>query len=320
MKYLITGGCGFLGSSLARRLIREGARPVLLDVAPLGPMLQDVRDRLDYVRGSQTNLSVVLNCLREHSVRGVFHLGGMLSAPSEQDPWSAFDVNVVGTYNVLEACRIAGVDQVVYGSTVAVYSRGIRADFIDDDTLQRPTSMYGTTKVFGELLGRFYRRKFGLDFRGVRIPSVVGPGAKTAHMSIYNAWAIEYPLRGKPYRLLCEPETRCPVIYFKDAARSLWELSQAPASRIETVVYNLAGITPAFSARELVEHVRKRLPGADLDFRPDPLIVELLRELGRLRIVDDAARDEWGWSARYGLAEMIEDFIQEFSKHAAWYA
>ncbi len=320
MRYLITGGCGFLGSSLTRLLIGEGLRPVVLDVAPVGPMLQDVQDRFDYIRGSQTNLSFLLHCLQQHRVEGIFHLGGMLSAPSEQDPWSAFDTNVVGTYNVLEGGRIAGVQQIIYGSTIATYSLDIQTDFIDDHTLQRPTSMYGTTKVFGELLGRFYKRKFGLDFRGVRLPSVVGPGAKTAHMSIYNAWAIEYPLQGKPYRLLCDPQTRCPVIYFKDAARSLWELSQAPQSRIRTVVYNVAGITPAFSAEELVDHVKARLPEADLSFQPDPLIVELLRELGRLRIVDDAARNEWDWDTRYTLPTMIEDFIEEFRRHSAWYA
>ncbi len=319
MNFLITGGCGFLGTTLARLLIGEGGHPVLLDVAPVGPALEDLRDRFTYLQASQTNLSVLVNCLREYSIEGVFHLGGMLSAPCEQNPWSAFDINVVGTYHVLEACRIAGVMKIIYGSTIATYSQGIHTDFIDDNTLQRPTSMYGTTKVFGELLGRFYRRKFGLDFRGVRIPSVVGPGAKTPHMSIYNAWAIEYPLRGKPYRLLCEPETRCPVIYFKDAARSLWELSQAPASRIQTVVYNLAGISPAFSAEELVHCIKEHIPGADLEFSPDPLIVELLRELGRLRIVDDAARNEWGWCPRYGMGDMIEDFIDEFRKHSTWY-
>lgn len=319
MRALITGGCGFLGSTLARSLMKEGLRPVLLDVAPIGPVLNDVRDGFDYVHGSQTNLSFLLSCVQEHAIDTVFHLGGMLSAPSERDPWSAFDVNVVGTYNVLEACRIGGVKQVIYGSTIATYSQDIATDFIDDRTLQRPTSMYGTTKVFGELLGRFYRRKFGLDFRGVRLPSVVGPGAKTAHMSIYNAWAIEYPLRGKPYRLLCEPKTRCPVIYFKDAARSLLELSRAPQTQIQTIVYNLAGIIPAFSAEELVQEVKRRVPDADLRFHPDPLIVELLRELGQLRILDEAARREWGWSPHYSLTAMIDDFMEEFRQNRHWY-
>jgi len=320
MRFLVTGGCGFLGSTLVRELIKAGERPVVLDVAPVSPILEDVRGHFDYVRGSLTNLSFLLQCVREHSIEGVFHLGGMLSAPSEHNPWAAFDINVMGTYYVYEACRIADIKQVIYGSTIATYSQDIQTDFIDDRTLQRPTSMYGTTKVFGELLGRFYKRKFGLDFRAVRLPSVVGPGAKTAHMSIYNAWAIEYPLRGKPYRLPCDPETRCPVIYFKDATRCLLELSQAPRSQIKTVVYNIAGINPPFSAEELVQQVRVRLPEANLSFHPDPLIVELLRELGRLRLSDESARIEWGWSSHYTLTTMIEDFIEEFYQHPAWYA
>jgi nucleoside-diphosphate-sugar epimerase len=139
---------------------------------------------------------------------------------------------------------------------------------IDDYTIQRPITMYGFTKVFGELLGRFYARKFDLDFRGVRLPSVVGPGAKTAHMSIYNAWAIEEPLRGHSYELRCQPETKCPVIYFKDAVRALWLLAQAQRSQIPTMIYNLAGISPPFSARELVATVRARIPEARLTLNP----------------------------------------------------
>jgi len=220
---------------------------------------------------------------------------------------------------VLEAARIKKMARVIYGSTIATYSKDIPGDEIDDRTIQRPSSFYGVSKTFGELLGRFYHRKFGLDFRGVRLPSIVGPGAKTAHMSIYNAWAIEYAIKGEPYVLKCDPATRCPVLYFKDAARALVDLAAAEPARIQTRIYNIAGVSPAFSARELVDIIKKRIPGARLTFKPDPVVVELLRELGTLRINDDCAKTEWGLQIGYPLKEMVEDFIGEFEKHRNFY-
>jgi len=319
MAVLITGGTGFLGSNLACSLIAEGERPVLFDVAPAQGMLRDFESEFDYVQGSLSHLPVLINCLREYRVDRVFHLGGMLSLPSEANPWAAFDANIVGTYHILEASRIMRVKQVVYGSTIATYSDDIPTHVVDDQTLQRPSSMYGVTKVTGELLGRFYAKKFGLDFRGVRLPSVVGPGAKTAHMSIYNAWAIEESLKGRPYELRCEPETRCPVIYFKDAVNALRLLAQADRLQIRTMIYNVAGSLPPFSANELVSVVRSRITGARLTFNPDPKIVGLLREIGRLAVDDSLAQTDWDWQPAYSLEAMVDDFIKEFSENRSWY-
>ncbi len=319
MATLITGGSGFIGSHLCNILIERGERPVILDISPPGPILHSVTGKFDFQRGSLSNVSTIINCIQEYNIKRIFHLGGMLSLPSELNPWEAFDINVLGTYNILEAARIKEVEQVIFGSSIAAFSKDIQGSYIDDATIQRPTSMYGTTKVCGELLGLYYARRFGLDFRGIRIPSAVGPGAKTAHMSIYNAWAIEYALKGQQYTLECKPETRCPVIYFKDLLRALDLLAEADKSRLSTLVYNLAGIAPPFSAQELVDEIKKQVPSAELIFKTDPKIAELLKELGSLEIRDDCARNEWGWQIKYPLAEMVKDFVDEFNEHRSWY-
>ncbi len=319
MAILITGGAGFIGSRLAKMLIDEGETPVIFDIAPVQGPLTEQRGRFVFEQGSLAHLPVLMDCMERHAVDRIFHLGGMLSLPSENNPWGAFDANVVGTYNILEAARIKKMRQVVYGSTIATYSRDIPGDTIDDRTLQRPSSFYGVTKTFGELAGRWYHRRFGLDFRGVRLPSIVGPGAKTAHMSIYNAWAIEYALRGLPYEINCAPETRCPALYYKDAALALKMLADADPSRIATRVYNIAGISPPYSAQELVDAVARRIPGARLSFKPDPVVVELLRELGALRISDECAQAEWDWRLSYPLEAMVDDFIGEFEKNKSHY-
>jgi len=319
MAILITGGAGFIGSRLAKMLIDEGETPVIFDIAPVQGPLTEQRGRFVFEQGSLAHLPVLIDCMERHAVDRIFHLGGMLSLPSENNPWGAFDANVVGTHNILEAARIKKMRQVVYGSTIATYSRDIPGDTIDDRTLQRPSSFYGVTKTFGELAGRWYHRRFGLDFRGVRLPSIVGPGAKTAHMSIYNAWAIEYALRGLPYEINCAPEPRCPALYYKDAALALKILADADPSRIATRVYNIAGISPPYSAQELVDAVARRIPGARLSFKPDPVVVELLRELGALRISDECAQAEWDWRLSYPLEAMVDDFIGEFEKNKSHY-
>lgn len=319
MTTLITGGAGFIGSCLAKFLIDDGEKPVIFDISPVQGPLTEQRGRFVYEQGSLAHLPVLMDCIERHGVERIFHLGGMLSLPSENNPWGAFDANVVGTYNILEAARIKKMRQVVYGSTIATYSRDIPGKTIDDRTIQRPSSFYGVTKTFGELAGRWYHRRFGLDFRGVRLPSIVGPGAKTAHMSIYNAWAIEYAIKGLPYEINCAPETRCPALYYKDAAMALKTLAAADFSRIETRVYNIAGISPLYSAQELMDAVRTRIPGARLSFKPDPVVVELLRELGALAISEECARREWGWRLAYPLAELVEDFIREFEQNQKYY-
>jgi nucleoside-diphosphate-sugar epimerase len=319
MSILITGGSGLIGASLTQVTIEGGERPVLFDIAPIHPILRKIDSKFKYYQGSLDHLPELLNIIKTEGIDRIFHLGGMLSMPSEKKPWASFQSNVVGTFNVLEAARLEKVDQVIYSSTIATYSKDIQSNVIDDFTLQRPTTMYGATKVFGELLGRVYARKYGIDFRGVRFPSVVGPGAKTAHMSIYHAWAIEGPLKGNPYEIYVEPETRVPAIYFKDAVRALWLLSTAKKEQVPTMVYIIAGITPSYSAKELAEAVRRRVPGARLTFNPDPGTMELLREIGSLRFNEERAQSEWGWKTSYSLPEMVDDFIEEFNQNRSLY-
>jgi len=311
MSILITGGSGFIGSQVARLAVAGGHRVVLLDPVPPGPALAGLAG-VEYARSSLNSLSSLLEILRGHEVDTVFHLGGMLSMPSEQDPWCAFEVNINGTHRVLEAARLGGVKKLVFASSIAVYGQDLPPGPVDEASVEHPASIYGVGKVCGELLGRFYQRRFGLDFRAIRVPSVVGPGSKVPHMSIYNCWAIERPLRGEPYEILVEPETRCPVIYFRDAARALWELGQAPEAGIPTRVYNIIGVRPAFSAQELVDAVRAALPEARLGFAPDPEINALISRIGQLELDDSKARSEWGWRAGYDLPGMVREFIDDF--------
>jgi hypothetical protein len=141
-------------------------------------------------------------------------------------------------------------------------------------------------------LGLFYRRRYEFDFRGLRYPAVVAPGVTTPGAAQYLSLVIEASAKGQSFTITVGPETRFPVMYVKDAARAIVELATAPRERIQTVTYLLAGVSPVPSAGELVVLLRTRVPGAQIEFRPDPTLQRLMDPMAR-PLVDDNARTEY---------------------------
>jgi threonine 3-dehydrogenase len=318
MDVLVTGGTGFIGSEVVRVLLKRGERVTAFDINPSTKLLEDVKDKVKVVRGDLGNFSHVLSVVKESKPKVIYHLGGMLSVPSDADPQAAFRANAMGTFHVLEAARLFDVEKVLFSSTLATYGLNIREGKIDDFTLQRPELFYGCTKVFCELMGLFYRRKYGLDYRGVRYPSIVGPGVKTPGIVQYNAWVIEECAKGRPYTVYVRPDTRCPIMYYKDAARAIVMLGDAPRESIQMVNYVVAGPTPAASAQELVDMVRAKIPGAKIDFKVDEEKQKIIDKLV-LPVDDSLARKEWGWYPEYDQERIVEDFLEELRNHPERY-
>jgi len=311
MRILVTGGTGFIGAQVVRVLLEKGEKDIVVfDVNPSAKLLDDVADRIELVRGNLGNFSHVLSLVKTF---------GMLSAPSDADHAASFRANAMGTFHVLEAARLFEVPQVFFSSTLATYGLDMREKIIDDYSLQRPQLFYGATKVFSELMGLFYRRKFGLDFRGVRYPSIVGPGVKTPGVVQYTSWVIEECAKGNPYTIYVKPDTRCPVMYFKDAARAIVMLGESQPEKIKMVNYIIAGATPIASAQELAEMVKERLPGAQIHFEPDLELQKILDKL-LLPIDDTIARKEWNWTPEYDQERIVDDFLDEMRLHPQRYA
>jgi nucleoside-diphosphate-sugar epimerase len=314
MTTLITGGTGFIGAELVRLLLAKGETDlVVLDINPSTKRLDDVAARVKVVRGDLGNFSHVLNAVKDARPSVIYHLGGMLSVPSDADPAAALRANALGTFHVLEAARLFEVSQVLFTSSIATYGLDIQATVIDDYTLQRPQLFYGAAKVFCEHMGLFYRRKHDLDFRCVRYPGIVGPGVRTPGVGQYTSWVIEECAKGNPFTIWVRPDTRIPVLYFKDAARAIVKLREAPPEKIKTVNYLLAGVTPVASAGELADIVRAKVPGAQVDFAPDLEIQGILDRL-LLQLDDSHAQREWGWKPEYSQERIVDDFLQELEQ------
>jgi nucleoside-diphosphate-sugar epimerase len=308
MAILITGGSGFIGLELSRILLEKGHQVVLFDIS--SPE-KGKEGGATYVKGNISDWAEVLNVVRDWKVEHVFHLAAMLSAQCEVNPWAAVQVNGLGTYHILEASRLFGVKKVIFTSSMGAYGI-VPQGVVNDETIQRPPIMYGVTKVFGELLGLYYHRRFGIDFRGVRFPQLVGPGIKSEGYGQYTPRMIESALREIPFEAWVTKETSIPIMYIKDAIRCLLELFEAEEGRIKTRVYCVGQIFPSPKAGALLEEIKKHVKDVLITFKPDPKAMDVLHSIPQ-KLDDQNARAEWDWTICYGLKEMVDDFIKEFN-------
>jgi len=309
MAILITGGAGLLGSTLVRQLLEKGTeRPVVLDIAPTPDRLSEVLDRIEYIPGDLGDPGTVESAVKRVRPDVIFHLGAMLGLLCDNDPGGAMRVNVQGTFAVLDAARRYEVPKVVFASSVTTFGLDMPERVIRDDTVQRPLSFYGITKVFGEGAGLFFKRKYGLDFRSVRLPSIVGPGVREGGLINFTSAMIEQCYCGNPCTVNVTPETRIPVLHTDDAARAMLNLAEAPLERVRTVNYLVDGVKPTPSAGEMAEMVRAKIPGAQIDFQPlkewQPLV-----DMLAVPIDDRRAGQEWGWQPSLDYRGIIDDFV-----------
>ncbi|MGH7163394.1 MAG: NAD-dependent epimerase/dehydratase family protein [Planctomycetota bacterium] len=302
MRVLVTGAAGQVGSDLLGHLHAQGAQIACFDVAAAPPRLPS---GVRWTRGDVASAPEVCDAVRESRAEAVYHLAALLSASGEAAPHAAYRINMDGTRNVLEAARLFGVRQVLFASTIAVFGPGL-PDPVPDDAPLQPTTIYGVTKVAGELLGAYYKRRWGLDFRGVRFPGLINAGIPGGGTTDYALWMYVDAVRHGRYQCYVGPASAVPMMYMPDALRALTELSAAPAARLKRCVYNIAAMSP--TAAEIADAVKRRVPGAEITFKVDPARQSILDSWPR-RVDDARAREEWGWKPRFGLDAMSDDLV-----------
>lgn len=304
MAKLITGGTGYVGSELARILVEKGEDVVLFDITINRFRISDIEKDLRIVQGDLGSYSQVMNAVSENGITGIYHLGSMLTNASEINPWGSFQTNVIGTYNVLEAARLFKVKKMMFTSTFGTF--GLLLDeVLTDVSIQRPVTFYGCGKLYCEGLGRFYKKKFGLDFRSIRYAQMTGPNVRTP-----GHWApsmIEDAILGKSNECTyAHPETAISMIYVRDAARAAEMVFDAPEESIKMMNYNVAGVGEFVSARELERALGERYPQSKVVYRPDSSLEVIGNDFRTLKRFDDSyAREEWGWFPECGTVDAI---------------
>lgn len=312
-KILVTGALGQLGSELVPALARRygAARIVATDIRhPVGGpgsaafAEHDVEFRvIDCLQGQQ--LGSVAN---ELGAGTIFHLAALLSAVAENRPQLAWQVNAQGTFNVLEVARELGA-AVFVPSSIAAFGPSTPRVGTSQDTLQRPETIYGITKVAGELLCDYYWKRFGVDTRGVRYPGLIShvaePGGGTTD---YAVEIFRDALRYGIYNSFLEPDTCLDMMYMPDAIKAALELMEAdPAQLTHRNAFNITAFscTPALLATEITRH----LPDFRMRYDVDP-VRQAIAESWPDSLDDSEARHQWGWNHDYGLEATVADMLE----------
>ncbi len=306
MKILVTGAGGQIGPDLIEVLRERGHSVYASDVAVRPENLEcDGWNHLDVV-----DRNAVFSLFRRVEPEVVFHLAALLSARGEEVPQQTYAVNQTGTFNILEACRETGVRQLMFTSSIAVYGPGTPEPTPDDVVLE-PATMYGVTKVGGELLGAYYNKRYGFDFRGVRFPGLISAALPGGGTSDYALFMYVDGVRLGAYEAFCRPDSVIPLMYMPDALRALVDLSFADGERLTRRVYNIAAFSP--SAAEIADAVAKRVDGVNITFRMDPRRQAILDSWPRT-LDDSTARADWDWKNEFDLEAMSDDLIPKIRK------
>lgn len=313
---LVTGAVGQIGSELTLSLReRYGNDNVVASghrTEP-GAALRDSGPFYFIDILSRESAEVVV---RKHNIDTIVHLAALLSGVGEQDPGLAWRVNMNGTMNALDLARDYEMAQVLVPSSIAVFGEGIGLDNTPNDTVLKPTTMYGVTKVCGELLCQYYVRKYGLDVRGLRYPGIISaetlPGGGTTDFAV--AMFYEAIRTGK-YTCFVRKDTRLPMMYMPDCLKATMDLMTAPFDDLKHHA-DFTVDAMSFTAGELAAEIRKHLPHFECSYEPD--FRQAIADSWPNSWDDTPAREEWGWTPAYDLAAMTADMLRILQeRHAA---
>ncbi|MDH4272217.1 MAG: NAD-dependent epimerase/dehydratase family protein [Candidatus Aminicenantes bacterium] len=306
-RILITGAAGQIGSELTLALRKKygGGNVLATDIkTQISPKL---RDSGPFQSLDVLEREAIVKTVREFRADTIFHLSAILSASGENKPQLAWNVNLNGTFNILEAAREHSLARVFVPSSIAAFGPETPRLNTPNDTILKPRTMYGLTKVAGELLGDYYVRRFNLDVRGCRYPGIIShetlPGGGTTDYAV----AIFYEaVKNKSYNCFLRPDTRLPMMYMPDCLKATLDLMEADFSRLNHHAdFNIAAMS--FSASELAAEIKKHIPEFIVTYEPD--YRQAIAESWPETIDDSAAREEWGWKPDYDLAKMTADMI-----------
>jgi len=309
----VTGAFGQIGTELTDALrIRYGNDNVIAAGHKTKPKSK-LLDSGPYVFIDTTKRRTIEAIVKKYDINKIYHLAAILSALGEENPQLAWNVNINGLYNILEIAMNNKIDQVFYPSSIAVFGPKTSKVKTPQDTILDPKTIYGVTKVTGEMLCDYYFKSFGLDIRGIRFPGIISsealPGGGTTDYAVeifYNA------IQKKRYTCFVRKDTILPMMYMPDVINAIISLMETSLPRLKHHSnFNLASMS--FSAEELAMEIKKHIPEFVCEYQPDPFR-QNIADSWPMSIDDTAARKEWGWRPQFNLKSMTEDMIKKLTK------
>lgn len=305
-KILILGSSGQIGTELVMAL-RQNYGDANVVASDLKPPVAEVLDSGPFEELNAMDAQNMGRIIKKHGITQVYHLVAMLSATAEKMPDKGWDLNMLSLFHVLNFAKDGLLKKVYWPSSIAAF--GPTTPMVDtpQHTIMEPTTVYGISKLAGELWCQYYFQKYGVDVRSVRYPGLISwksePGGGTTDYAVdifYEA------LKNGRYTSFLSENTRLPMMYMPDAIRGTIELVEAPAEKVKLrTSYNLSAFS--FDPKMLAANIRKHIIDFEMSYKPD--FRQQIADSWPQSIDDSAARKDWGWKPEFTLEMMVEDML-----------
>lgn len=315
VKILVTGSAGQIGSELTMVLRKRYGN----DNVVAGGRKTRPSERLlnsgPFEIVDCTDVNQIAAAVKKYKINTIYHLAAILSAVAEADPGLAWNVNINGLYNVLEVAREYGC-AVFTPSSIGAFGPDTPPDGTPQDTIQRPNTMYGVTKVSGELLCDYYFRRFNVDTRGLRYPGIISsetlPGGGTTDYAVNIFYEA---LEKKKFTCFLKAGTFLDMMYMPDCIKAAIDLMEADPDRlVHRNAFNVGAMS--FEPEMLAAEIRRHIPEFEMDYAVDS-VRQAIADSWPNRMDDSAARREWGWQPEYDLPGMVRDMLAALSRKGA---
>ena len=311
-KILVTGAVGQIGSELTMELRKKYGNDNVLATGRKSKPSKELLESGPFEFIDIISADTVERVVDEYDIDTIYNMAAILSAVGEEKPLLCWNVNVNGLYNILEIAREREMKRIFVPSSIAVFGPETPKENTPQDTILKPTTMYGVTKVSGELLGDYYFKRFNLDVRGIRYPGIISnetlPGGGTTDYAVEIYYEA---IKNKKYTCFVSKDTILPMMYMPDCIKGTIDLMEADISKLEHHCdFNLSSMS--FSAGELAEEIKKHIPEFTCKYKPD--FRQKIANSWPSSIDDSAARDEWDWKPKYNLSSMTKDMLDVLSE------
>ena len=311
-KILVTGSAGQIGSELTMALRKKYGNDNVIATGRKTKPSEEILNSGPFEYIDITKKETVEEVIKKYDIDTIYNMAAILSAVGEEKPDLCWNVNINGLLNILDLSVEYKLTRVFIPSSIAVFGPNTPKENTPQDTILKPTTMYGVTKVTGELLGEYYVRKYGLDVRGIRYPGIISsetlPGGGTTDYAVEIFYEA---IKNKHYTCFVREDTVLPMMYMPDCIKATIDLMEADFEKLKHHCdFNVAAMS--FSAGELAEEIKKYIPDFTCEYKPD--FRQEIADSWPKTIDDSVARKEWGWKPSYDLSKMTKEMIEILQK------
>ena len=314
-RILVIGACGQIGSELTLELRKKYGNDNVIAADIRNQPPTSIANTGIYEIIDVMNKDILRELIKKHNIDSIFHLAAILSAVGEQNPVLCWNININGSLNVLELGVELNLNRIIIPSSMAVWGKYVDKENVSQDSVLQPTSMYGVTKVTGELLCDYYVSKFGLDCRGLRYPGIIShetlPGGGTTDYAVDIFYSA---VKGEKYKCFLSENTMLPMMFMADCIKATIDLAEADFDKLEHHSnFNVASMS--FTPKQIFEEIKKFKPNFEIEYVPD--FRQAIADSWVYSINDTAARKEWNWKPEYDITAMTKrmlDVLEEKHK------